>query len=37
MGELLGLGFCVGFTISTCAFFVGWVIAQVRRLVRQIR
>lgn len=37
MGELVVLGACIGFTASTCAFFFGWVIAQARRLVRQIR
>lgn len=37
MGDLLGLGFCVGFVISTCAFFVGFAIAQVKRLIRSIR
>lgn len=37
MGELLVLGVCVGFMVSTCAFFAGWSIAQVKRLIRQIR
>lgn len=37
MGELIVVGVCVGFTVSTCAYMIGWVIAQIRRLVRQIR
>lgn len=37
MAELLVLGGCFGFTVSTCAYIIGWTIAQVRRLVRQIR
>lgn len=37
MGELLVLGGLFGFVVSTCAYMIGWVIAQVRRLIRQIR
>lgn len=37
MGELLVLGVCVGFVVSTCAYMIGWVIAQVGRLIRYIR
>lgn len=37
MGELVVLGISIGFVVSTCAFFTGWVVAQVRRMVRQIR
>lgn len=37
MGELLVLGVVVGVTASTCAYMVGWSIAQVRHLVRSIR
>lgn len=37
MGELVVVGICVGFTVSTCAYAIGWTIAQVRRLIRQIR
>lgn len=37
MGELLVLGVCIGFTVSTCAFFVGFAIAQIRRLIRLMR
>lgn len=37
MGELLVVGVCVGFTVSTSAYMIGWSVAQVRRLVRSIR
>lgn len=37
MGDLLVLGVCIGFVFSTCAFFIGFAIAQVRRLIRSIR
>ena len=37
MGELVVLGTCVGFTVSTCAYMIGWTIAQVRRLIRSVR
>lgn len=37
MGELIVVGIAVGFTASTCAYMIGWTIAQVRRLVRSIR
>lgn len=37
MGEFLVVGFCVGFIVSTCAYAIGWTIAQVRRLIRAVR
>lgn len=37
MGELLILGIAIGFVVSTCAYVIGWSIAQVRRLIRSVR
>lgn len=37
MAELLVLGFLIGFTLCTCVYFTGYALAQVQRLVRQIR
>lgn len=37
MGELLVLGFLVGFVVSTCANFTSYALAQVMRLIRSIR
>lgn len=37
MAELMVVGVCIGFTVSTCAYMIGWSIAQVRRLIRSIR
>lgn len=37
VGSLIVLGVCVGITASTCAYFIGWVIAQARRLIQSIR
>jgi len=37
MGELVVVGVCVGFTFTTCAYAMGWTIAQVRRLIWSIR
>lgn len=37
MGDLVVVGTCVGFTVSTCSYMIGWAIAQVRRLIRSIR
>lgn len=37
MGELIVVGFCVGFVVSTCANFTSYALAQVMRLIRLIR
>lgn len=37
MGEFIVVGFCVGFVVSTCAYFTGYALAQVMRLIRSIR
>lgn len=37
VGELLILGFGIGFTVSTCVYMMGWTIAQVRRFIRSVR
>lgn len=37
MGDLIVVGVSVGFVASTCAYMIGWTIAQIRRLIRSIR